>query len=152
VDTVDPSPASETAGTTLTGTKVNFYTVTTSRTLLQIEMYMEPSSAVGLTWFVHEAATQSGAYTQIFTTNTTSGTGAGYQSSGPIAVPLVAGRYYAISVRWTTSAAYRYHAAGTVPLSFGTLTSGQMITGTGTPTVAYTSGVTYYAQRLTTGP
>ena len=153
VDTIDPNPESAPAGTQgPIGTKVNFYTVTKSRTLRKIEQYLSPTTPVELTWYVHEATSQLGTYTKIFSTTTTSTTGTGYQSSGDISVPLVAGRYYGISVRWTEPTNYVYRSAGSVTLSFGSMTSGQMITTTGEPSLAYKPTNSYYPQRLTTGP
>jgi hypothetical protein len=94
----------------------------------------------------------AGAYTQILATSTLSTFGQGYQSSGDINVPLVAGRYYAIGVGWPTTVPYWYHATGMTAVSFGTMLGGSMKPVPPLTTMTYSTATTYYTQRLTTGP
>jgi len=152
VDIIDPDPVANESPSRSTGaTAVNFYAVTQSRTLRKIEMFMAPSSSLSLLWYVHESSTLDGTYTKISTSSTLSTTDAGDQSSGAMAVPLVAGRYYAISVRWTASNTCWYHTPETVPLSFGSVVGGKLISSASEPTITY-DNFAYFPQRLTTGP
>jgi hypothetical protein len=139
--------------------KLNFFSVATSRTLRQIEQYMAIATAGGtpMNFLVFESATQTGTYTQIFSVTVTLPVATGYQSSGPMSVPLVAGRYYAIGVQWGSLSATYYweQVAPTQTTSFGALINADTITTTTPPTsVPWPAAVaTYrYNQRLTTGP
>jgi hypothetical protein len=109
-----------------------------------------------LTWHVYESLTQTGVYTSISNTTTTSTTGVGYQSSGALAVPLVAGRFYAIGVSWTTpSLLFGYQqASATQALSFGALFGGGFYTPPPTGTISGSTAQTtaFVPQRLTTAP
>jgi hypothetical protein len=136
---------------------LNFYSVTGSRNLALIEQYMSPTSATTLTWHVYESLTQTGTYTSISNTSTTSTTGTGYQASGALAVPLVAGRFYAIGVSWTTPALnFGYQQGATLPqaVSFGSLISATFLSPPPAgSTIAYASSSSYFVpQRLTTAP
>jgi hypothetical protein len=145
--------------TTLSGTLANYgmlniYSVTGNRTLAQIEQYMSISAALTLTWHVYESTTATGTYTSISNTTTTSTTGAGYQSSGALMVPMVAGRYYAIGASWTGSVNYGL-ISGTASqaVTFGSLISAIAPTPVPTTTISVGSPPGYYfPQRLTTTP
>jgi hypothetical protein len=133
---------------------VNAFSVTTNRTLTQIEQYMNPSMATMLTWRVYESLTQSGSYTSIASTTTVSTTGVGYQSSGAIAVPLVAGRFYAIGVSWTTPSLIFGYQMGTAAqtVSFGAMFSATFLSGPPTGAITIPASGSYFnPQRLTTG-
>jgi hypothetical protein len=161
VDTIDPSPTidmtnySNPAGPY---TKVNYYAVSTARTLQKIELYMNSLSATStLTWVVYEATTQtSSSYTIVSSTTTTPTLGEGYQSSGTLSVPLKAGFFYAIGVSWTIVENFWYHsttASFPIATSFGSLISGYAPGGTGLATVPWNSSATlYYPQRISTIP
>jgi hypothetical protein len=137
---------------------VNYYSVNANRTLTQIEVYMNSTSTTTpLTWVVYESTTQTGTYpTRLTATMTTSTAGTGYQSSGAISVPLVAGRFYAIGVHFSTPAIDNmgYHSASvsTQTVSFGALLSAGFPSSTTPPTtVTYSSSTTIFIpQRLTT--
>jgi len=135
---------------------VNFYSVNATRNLSLIEQYMNPASAQTLTWHVFESLTQTGTYTSISNTTTTSTTGAGYQASGALAVPLIAGHFYAIGVSWTSPALiFGYQSmAPTQVVSFGSLISAAFVSPPPAgQTISYVSpGSTFVPQRLTTAP
>jgi hypothetical protein len=139
--------------------KVNFYYVTTPRTLLRIEQYMSPSAAgYPLTWIIYRSAIQSGVTTyDLFAKvkSTTAATGEGYQSSPLLNIALQAGFAYAIGVLWeANSTTYWYHTATAsfpMPVSFGTLQSGLSSTALGaTRLTSSVSSTLYYPQRLST--
>jgi hypothetical protein len=157
VDTIPPAnPTLYTSGALSNYLMVNFFSVTGNRNLSRIEQYMSPTAATMLTWQVYESLTQTGTYTSISATTTTSTTGTGYQSSGALAVPLVAGRFYAIGVSWTTPALLFGYQTGTASqaVSFGTLIGAAFPSPP--PTTSYTvSSMTttaFLPQRLTTAP
>ncbi len=158
IDTIPPMPVLYSSGMALANyTMVNIYSVSSSRTLSRIEQYMSPVSATPLNWVVYESTSATGTFTRLsLTMTTTSTTGAGYQASGDLAVPLVAGRYYAIGVAWANPATgFGYQqTTPTGMVSFGSLISAYL-TATGTPPTSFTgpSPSTYwFGQRLTTAP
>lgn len=157
VDTIPPmNPTLYTSGALSNYLMVNFFSVNANRNLSRIEQYMSPTAAMTLTWVVFESTTQTGTYTSISSTTTTSTTGTGYQASGALAVPLVAGRYYAIGVSWTTPALLFGYQSGTASqtVSFGALIGATFPT---TPAATSISGAgmstsAFLPQRLTTAP
>jgi hypothetical protein len=131
VDTADPMPTSGTATAINGALKFDYYSVTTSRTLREIEMYLgtttTPTTNTMLTWRVYEATTENGTYGLISSTDTTaSATTPQYFASGALSVPLVAGRFYAIGVAWNSNTGYysKGALAAPQPTSFGTLLGG----------------------------
>jgi len=139
-------------------TLLDFFTANASRTLTQIDSTMTQSKSVPLRWLVLEAANQVGPYAMISSTTTTSSaTGTGVlESSGPLRVPLVAGRFYAVGVAVPAGAGYQTAQQGTshlpVDLFFGTLTSAAVLpTASPGSQVSYpTPGTFVVAERLTT--
>jgi hypothetical protein len=150
---------------------VNFYAVSTNRTLREIQQIERVVSSTILTWLVYESTTKNGTYSLIFATTTTpnSYNTLDYQSSGSISVPLVAGKFYAIGIGWGVPR--NYQAKGKqIPIptpSFGTLigilsgfgTSGTITTRPMTPPTTITSFVGYgtttaypWPQTLRTAP
>ena len=137
----------------------NFYAVTTKRTLTQIDQLTYQGSAIPLTWGVFEATAQAGPYNAILSKKTISNNAASgaSESSGPINVPLVAGRYYAIGVALPTGATYEVGQEKMSPLLpeatfFGQLISATTVPGPPpSPSIAYAAPSTIaFPQRLTT--
>jgi len=155
VDTIGASPTLYTSALS-NYAMLNFYSVTGTRNLSRIEQYMSPTMATTLTWLVYESLTQTGTYTNISSTMTTSTTGAGYQSSGALAVQLQAGRFYAIGYSWVSPAMVFGFQTGTASqaVSFGALIGATFPTPppTGTFSGASMSTANYLPQRLTTAP
>lgn len=157
IDTVPASPTLYTSGALGNYLMLNYYTVTGDRTLSRIEFYANPASATQISWLVYEATVQTSTYTRLSITTTTSTTGEGYQASGALSVPLVAGRFYAIGVAWTTPVMLFGYQTGVTPTqttSFGALFSAYVVNnGTPPTSVPYTSPSSYFfPQRLTTTP
>ena len=97
-----------------------------------------------LDWRILEAANQAGPYQTIFSATTMSAGGEemSAETTGPIQVPIVAGRFYAIGVAMPAGAHYylQQQAEQILPLdvSFGRLTSAAVVpTASSTATVAY---------------
>jgi hypothetical protein len=152
---VDSIPGAST-GSLTNATRGNFYRVTANRTLVQIEHYLSPTTAPTLRWSVYEGLGQTGTFTRIFTTTTTGTVGLGYKSSGPINVPLVAGRYYFIATGWNTSSAHSYQAFVSQSVSFGAMIGGGSTSltdlGASFDTATLTATSNQYTQRVTTTP
>lgn len=131
----------------------NLYSVTSSRSLTQIEQQLSVSGTSQFTWYVYEHTSATGYFTKIFEKLTTSAGVAAYHSSGVIDVPLVAGRYYLIGVRVVGAHSY-FLGAGTVPewLSFGAFRTNRGTSATPPTTLFVNSSLpsTRYTQRLTT--
>jgi hypothetical protein len=137
----------------------NFYSVSTSRTLTQIDQLRYQGSAIPLTWIVFEAMTQSGPYTQIALRATTSnGAASGAtESSGPLNARLVAGRFYAIGVvipaGGTYDVAQEMRSPGLPETTFfgQVISAGSLAGGPPWPNLGYVAPSTFvFPQRLTT--
>lgn len=99
-DTVGAATESATAES---GTRVgNFFYTHTERVLIEIRQYASASETTELTWFVYEEGAK------IFEGESTGSGDASFQSSGTIAVRLVAARSYLIGVHFAEEAAYYY--------------------------------------------
>lgn len=128
------------------------YHVTSSRTLTSIEQAIDVSGTSQFTWYVYEHSLPTGTYTRIFE-KLTGGSGAGPHGSGPLEVPLVAGRYYVIGVR-VIGPHDAYRASGATPtwLSFGQFRTSRETSSTlgATYSLTTTMSGSQYGQRLTT--
>jgi hypothetical protein len=152
--TTSPAMAAGATGVTL----LDFFEATASRTITNLEIIMVQRNSVALDWRILEATDQAGPYQTIFSMRTMSG-GGGQTSSettGPIEVPIVAGRFYAIGVALPAGANYhlQQQAEKTLPLevSFGRLTSAAVVSSaSATSPIAYpVPGTFVIAERLTT--
>ena len=140
-------------------TLLDFFEVTTSRTITQVEIIMVQRNAFALDWRILEATNRAGPYQTIFSTRTMSG-GSGEQSSettGPIQVPIVAGRFYAIGVALPMGANYYLQQQAEKPLplevSFGRVTSAAVVPSSASSpgTVDYPAPGTFViSERVTT--
>jgi hypothetical protein len=152
--TTQPAASAGTAGVTL----LDFYEVTTSRTITQIEVIMVQPRVFALDWRILEATDRAGPYQTIFSTTTMSGGAneASSETTGPIQVPLVAGRFYAIGVALPAGAQYylQQQADKSLPLEvfFGRLTSAAALpSASSTTSIGYPEPGTFLiAQRVTT--
>ena len=152
--TTSPAMDAGAAGVTL----LDFFEVTTSRTITQIEIFMVQRRVFALDWRIFEASNRAGPYQTIFSTRTMSGGGGetSSETTGPIQVPIVAGRFYAIGVALPAGANYylQQQAEKTLPLevSFGRLTSAAVVpSASSTTTIDYPAPDTFViAQRVTT--
>jgi hypothetical protein len=140
-------------------TLLDFFEVTTSRTITQVEIIMLQRTNFALDWRILEATNRAGPYQTIFSQKTTSGGGseASSETTGPIQVPIVAGRFYAIGVALPAGANYylqQQPAEKTLPLdvSFGRLTSAAVVpSASSTSTIDYPAPGTFViAERVTT--
>jgi len=139
-------------------TLLDFFDVTTGRTLTEIDAQMSQRATVAIEWRVLEATSRTGPYQLIFSketeaTGTTSTLNAG---TGPIQVPLVAGRFYAIGVALPAGSTYQLAqpAEKTLPMDlfFGRVTAAAVVpSASSSVSVDYpTSGTFVMAQRLFT--
>jgi hypothetical protein len=137
-------------------TRGNYYQVTVNRTLVQIEHYLNPTVTTNLVWSVYEGLAPTGTFTRVFSTTTAGTPGLDYKSSGPINVPLVAGRYYFIGTGWSSSSGHYYQTLAVQPVSFGTMIAGGSSTsndlGVAFDSSTLTVTVSQYTQRVTTTP
>jgi hypothetical protein len=138
-------------------TLLDFFEVTASRTITQVEIIMVQRKAFALEWRILEATNRAGPYHAIFSTRTMSGGGgeASSETTGPIQVPIVAGRFYAIGVALPAGANYylQQQAEKTLPLevSFGRVTSAAVVPSASSTTIDYPAPGTFViAQRVTT--
>jgi len=92
--------------------RANGYVADADGTLVEFEHYLNPGGACNLDFYVFESGAPGGALTQVWRTTVAAGAGAGYQSSGPIDLPITNGMYYALGVGWNCSLTYYWSNGG----------------------------------------
>lgn len=133
--------------------KGNAFRVDTGTTLIEQEFYLSFTGVQTLNYYVYEAPQEFGTYTQIRVSAVThTGVGAEWYSSGPLNVPLEAGKYYILAFSWPATVQYYYNIGDTQDVSFGAYVHGH---ATGTHPMSATIDSTsndqaIYYQRLTT--
>jgi hypothetical protein len=128
--------------------------VTTPVQLLEIRSYLNIATSRELRFIVYENTAQTGTFTKILeVTVPNSGTGTQFYTSGPVALLLEAGKFYAIGVNWNGGLNYYWDASAPVPIptSFGTITGGLAATTYPPPPTLSVTATTslYYTQILT---
>ncbi len=108
-------------------TRGNLFTCTMPTTLREHRLYMNPTATTQMWFLVYEGDEQTGVYQLISASDLTpAGPGLGWYSSGPVAVPLRAGKFYLIAASFEQPTTY-YGAQNItpfpVPASFGELTA-----------------------------
>lgn len=81
-------------------------------TLVEFEQYLGLAGACNLDFYVFEAPTPGGALTQVWRDTVVAPAGTAYFNSGPMAVPIVNGNYYALGVGWNCTATYYWQSGG----------------------------------------
>jgi len=100
--------------------KGNAYRVDGDVTLDEAEFWLNFTSTQELSYYVFSSAVEFGTYTEIYRdTETVTGSGAAWYSTGTVAVPLYAGTYYIIAVSWDGSMTYYYGTGESQNTSFG---------------------------------
>ncbi|HUU69891.1 MAG TPA: dockerin type I repeat-containing protein [Planctomycetota bacterium] len=152
-DTLGGTTSSSSGGTRA---RFNAFQCQASRILTNIEVYLDLPSSIPLQYLVYECDAASGDYACISRTLVSgqTGTGIGFYSSGPVAVPLTAGKYYLIGAAWNDSITYYYKTSGhPTSTAFGS-SSGNLLYNDGYPppdTIHYSlAGSNVYHFRLTT--
>jgi len=133
----------------------NYYSASTSRTLVEIEAFLGLPGSTTLTWIVYESTTQNGTYSLIQESTTSvnpASATAIYYSSGSVSVPLVAGRFYAIGAGWgATTVMYYNGSSHPVVTAFGQSFVADLLDVFPAPaTVPVGVSGNVYAHRLTT--
>lgn len=134
--------------------KGNAYRVDTGTTLEMAEFYLSFTGSQLLQYYVYESSVEFGTYTQIYTASeTVTGVGQGWYSSGVINIPLAAGMYYIIAVSWDGTCGYYYDTGDTQATSFGAHVYGYATGSHPLPASFVTSSndQAIYYQRITTG-
>lgn len=139
--------------------KASVYAVTTSVLLTEFEVHLNVTAPETLTFFLYRHHSRTGLADLEWSLPVTvqGGIGPSWYSTGPIALPLVAGNYYMLGVAWAGTVTYYYSiGTGGSPVSFGTWERAHTLNATAIPTPTYTiaAGVdaAQYYQRLTTYP
>ena len=131
------------------------YQIDTSVLLEEMEFYIGFSDTQILTCYVFECPTEFGTYTEVYrNSETVTGTGTHWYSSGPIAVTLYEGTHYIIIISWSGTVGYYWNTGDSQSTSFGAYTHGY---ATGTHPLPSSFGSTsndqaIYHQRITTNP
>jgi len=134
--------------------KGNSYRVDMDVTLEMAEFYLNYTGDMLLQYYVYESTVEFGTYSQIWTfSETVTGTGAGWYSSGPINVPLGSGKYYIIAVSWDGGCTYYYNTGDSQSTSFGAHVHGYAVGSHPLPASfsSTSNDQAIYYQRITTG-
>ncbi|MBN1657754.1 MAG: carboxypeptidase regulatory-like domain-containing protein, partial [Anaerolineae bacterium] len=105
----------------------NIFEASEDTVISEIRVYLNFTTATDLYFVVYEGNAVTGSYTQINATHVTGvGPGQGWYTSGPIAVPAEAGKFYYVGASWNGSANY-YRGTELTPITtncFGVLHTG----------------------------
>ena len=105
--------------------KGNAYRLDVNVTLDEAEFWLNFSTTQVLIYYVFVSPVEFGTYTEVYRdTETVSGTGAGWYSTGDISVPLSAGNHYIIAVSWSGFMTYYYGVGDSQDTSFGAYVHG----------------------------
>lgn len=117
VDTIG-SAASSASGARLRGV---YYRATRDTTLTRIESYLNTTVGAAIIYYVYESETLDGDYTLRAQSNLNSSVaGVAWRASGPLAVPIISGRYYIIGAGWSSdSVTYYYGSTHPISTRFG---------------------------------
>ena len=133
--------------------KGNSYRVDTSVTLNEAEFWLDFGNLQTLVFYVFEGASEFGNYSEVYrSARLISGTGPDWYSTGPISVPMTAGKHYIIAVSWDGNLLYSYDIGDTQPVSFGAYTHGYALGTNPLPATidSEINDLAVYYQRLTT--
>jgi hypothetical protein len=124
-------------------------------TLIEFEFHLDVPGPETLTFFSHRHHSRAGNATLewLHPVTVAGGTGPGWYSTGPIALPLIAGNHYTLGVSWAGNVTYYYTTGPTnTPVSFGSWQRAHTTTNPPPTTLALPAGVdvAQYYQRLTT--
>jgi hypothetical protein len=133
--------------------KGNSYRVDIDVVLNEAEFYLNFTSTQTLTYYVFVCPVEFGTYNEVYrASETVTGSGPGWYSSGPVAIALDAGYHYIIAVSWNGTVTYYYGVGDSQATSFGAHTHGYA-TGYDPLPTSFSSLVNdqaIYHQRLTT--
>jgi len=93
----------------------NVYRANTAAPLRSIEHLATINTSTTIEFFAYQGNDSSGSFSKIFSTSKMSGTGSGWYGSGPIDVPMQAGKFYYIGMGWLGSVSY-FNDGGLTPL------------------------------------
>jgi hypothetical protein len=105
--------------------KGNSYQVDIDVVLLEAEFWLSFTSTQTLTYYVYVCPQEFGTYTEVHRhSETVTGSGAAWYSSGSLFVPMEAGYHYIILISWNGNTTYYYGSGDSQPTSFGYHTHG----------------------------
>lgn len=105
--------------------KGNAYRIDTSVVLSEAEFWLNFSDLQTLTFYVFDSPDEFGTYTEVYRQSAAvTGSGAGWYTSGSLAVTLMAGTHYIIAVSWTGTMTYYFAAGESQDTSFGAFVHG----------------------------
>ncbi len=135
--------------------KGNAYRADISVFLNKAEFWLDFTSMQTLSYYVFVSPVEFGTYTEIHRhSESVTGSGAAWYSTGPIYVPLNAGYYYIIAVSWSGTLRYYFSSGDSQATSFGAHVHGHASGYHPLPTTIQSSAndqAIYYQQLTTTG-
>lgn len=126
--TVDVVGDTSNSGSATGRAKGNSYQVDTSVVLEEMEFWLNFTSTQTLTYYVFVCPQEFGTYTEVYReSETVTGSGADWYSSGPVSITMDAGNHYIIAVSWNGTLSYCYGVGDSQEVSFGYHTHGYAI-------------------------
>ncbi len=133
--------------------KGNSYRIDTGVSLDQAEFYLNFSDTQTLTFYLFVGPEEFGTYTEVYRdSQTLTGSGEAWYSSGPLYLYLDQGSYYIIAVSWTGDMTYYFNTGEFQDTSFGAAVNAFASGYDPLPSSfeMNTNDVAIYYQRLTT--
>lgn len=131
----------------------NSYEVNIDIVLDEAEFWLNFNDTMTLTYYVFVCPDEFGTYTEVYrNSETVSGFGAGWYSSGTVSVDLFEGSHYIIAVSWNGTLTYYYDTGESQATSFGSHTHGYALGHDPLPASfeSMVDDLAIYHQRLTT--
>jgi hypothetical protein len=138
--------------------RVNIYEVTSPRWLEELQIYLRAGlPETRLTLAVHEATSRDSPFHKLFDVQLDFGTCEGWTSSGPLAIPLEPGRFYAVGFDPNQPVTpFLVTDSDTLPIdgAFGRLVASKTSKSVSTDTLTWdlSTDKEYNRQRLVTSP
>ncbi|MCD4700648.1 MAG: hypothetical protein K8S24_02205 [Candidatus Aegiribacteria sp.] len=151
--TIDIVGSSSNSGSGAGRAKGNSYEVNIDIVLDEAEFWLNFSNTMMLTYYVFTCPDEFGTYTEVYrNSESVTGTGAGWYSSGPVSVDLDAGSHYIIAVSWDGTLTYYFDTGESQATSFGSYTHGYASGSDPLPASfnSLSNDQAIYHQRLTT--
>ena len=111
-----PAPNGFTEGTNRG--RGNYWYVTTSVLVGEAQAWLDAPTGETLNWRVYSSGSAYGTFNILHSQTTSAVGGGGYESSGPMSVPLQAGTYYVIGVWWSGDVEYGWTDPGGLPTDY----------------------------------
>ena len=123
--TIDIVGGTSVSGSSSGRAKGNSYRIDMDVTLTEAEFWLNFNDSQTLTYYVFVCPDEFGTYNEVYrNSESVSGTGAGWYSSGPVSIDMNAGSHYINIVSWDGNMTYYYDTGDSLSTSFGAYVHG----------------------------